>query len=343
MDPAENTNKTTEINNTEDASDSEFYDANDLVEIVENKFNKINLEESEKLEKVDTDDDFQSFPPRSETLINELEEKVKEMEKEDETESEKEKEDSSGEEYESDKDQFIPLHEKLNREMKNKKKNEQAKHEAESLNEISDTEVIKDDPYFIDEALLKEEQANLTDMEKEEKLKEAQESKQSGNSLFKEENYIEALDLYTKAIRTCPISYEKDRSIFYSNRSLCFFKMKELEKCVADCTKSIELDPTFNKPLLRRAECFESLDKLDEALVDYKKMMDLERANFTYKQKCYELEEKIKERNEKMKNEMMGKLKDLGNMFLKPFGMSTENFQFVQDPNSGSYSVNFKK
>lgn len=97
------------------------------------------------------------------------------------------------------------------------------------------------------------------------------------------------------------------------------------------------------KPLLRRAECYQLMDKLDESLEDYKKLAELEPNNSLHKSKIFELDLKVKERNEKLKEEMMGKLKDLGNMVLKPFGLSTENFQFVQDPNSGSYSVNFKK
>lgn len=78
-------------------------------------------------------------------------------------------------------------------------------------------------------------------------------------------------------------------------------------------------------------------------MADFKSVLELDRNCTEARQAIVRLPVKIDERNEKLKTEMMGKLKDLGNMILKPFGLSTNNFQMQQDPNTGSYSVNFNQ
>ena len=95
--------------------------------------------------------------------------------------------------------------------------------------------------------------------------------------------------------------------------------------------------------LFRRANLYEETDKLDESLQDYKKVIELDPDNNEARSALIRLPPKINERNEKLKTEMMGKLKDLGNLILKPFGLSTNNFQMTQDPGTGSYSINFKQ
>ena len=50
---------------------------------------------------------------------------------------------------------------------------------------------------------------------------------------------------------------------------------------------------------------------------------------------------KLNKAKEQEMAEMMSKLKGLGNSFLKPFGLSTENFKFEQDAKTGGYSMNF--
>jgi hypothetical protein len=46
---------------------------------------------------------------------------------------------------------------------------------------------------------------------------------------------------------------------------------------------------------------------------------------------------------EQQKEEMLGKLKDLGNGLLGKFGLSLDNFKATKDPKTGSYSIAFNK
>ncbi|RVE41213.1 hypothetical protein evm_014135 [Chilo suppressalis] len=93
----------------------------------------------------------------------------------------------------------------------------------------------------------------------------------------------------------------------------------------------------------RRALSYEATEKLDESLADYKKILELDPSHQEARKATHRLPPLIEEKNEKLKTEMLGKLKDLGNMILKPFGLSTENFQLQQDPETKGYKINFKQ
>ena len=56
-----------------------------------------------------------------------------------------------------------------------------------------------------------------------------------------------------------------------------------------------------------------------------------------------ELPARIQEARDREMGDMMGKLKELGNGILKPFGMSTEDFKMVKDEKTGGYSLSIGK
>ncbi|XP_041749437.1 tetratricopeptide repeat protein 1-like [Coregonus clupeaformis] len=207
----------------------------------------------------------------------------------------------------------------------------------------SDTELKEEDnstPEF-DEEYLREVEKDMTEEEKESCREESMRLKDKGNSQFKSGEHTEAEESYTAALGLCPVCYSKERAILFSNRAAARLHLDKHEKAIADCTKAIELNPNYMRAILRRAELYEKTDKLDEALEDYKAALEKDPDLPTAREACMRLPQQIHERNEKLKEEMMGKLKDLGNMFLRPFGLSTSNFQVNQDSGTGSYSVNF--
>ncbi|XP_053572192.1 tetratricopeptide repeat protein 1 [Bombina bombina] len=188
----------------------------------------------------------------------------------------------------------------------------------------------------------------LMEMEKEQSEEERQRRreqstclKEEGNNLFKKGDYADAEASYTQAILICPAAFQKDRSILFSNRAAARIKQDKNDLALKDCSKAIDLNPDYIRALLRRAELYEKTDKLDEALADYKSVLEKDMSVSQAREACLRLPKQIEIRNEKLKEEMISKLKDLGNLVLRPFGLSTENFQVKQDETSGSYSVNF--
>ncbi|KAM9226851.1 Tetratricopeptide repeat protein 1 [Leptosomus discolor] len=193
----------------------------------------------------------------------------------------------------------------------------------------------------LDEEYLLELEKDMPEEEKQKRRKESTTLKEKGNEQFKKGDYGEAEDSYTKALQICPACFQKDRAVLFSNRAAAKMKQDKTEAALSDCSKAVELDPNYIRALLRRAELYEKTEKLDEALEDYKAVLEKDPSVHQAREACMRLPRQIEERNEKLKKEMLGKLKDLGNLVLRPFGLSTENFQIKQDSSTGSYSINF--
>ncbi|NWZ32131.1 TTC1 protein, partial [Asarcornis scutulata] len=193
----------------------------------------------------------------------------------------------------------------------------------------------------LDEEYLLELEKDMPEEEKQKRRKESTTLKEKGNEQFKKGDYGEAEDSYTKALQICPACFQKDRAVLFSNRAAAKMKQDKTEAALSDCSKAVELDPNYIRALLRRAELHEKTEKLDEALEDYKAVLEKDPSVHQAREACMRLPRQIEERNEKLKKEMLGKLKDLGNLVLRPFGLSTENFQIKQDSSTGSYSINF--
>ncbi|KXG33951.2 tetratricopeptide repeat protein 1 [Sorghum bicolor] len=186
----------------------------------------------------------------------------------------------------------------------------------------------------------------LTDEQLREKARsQANDAKAEGNKLFGGGQYEEALSQYEMALQIAAEleSSEDIRAACHSNRAVCFLKLGKHDETIKECTKALELNPTYLKALLRRAEAHEKLEHYDEAIADMKKVIEMDPSNQQATRSLFRLEPLAAEKREKMKEEMIGKLKDLGNSVLGRFGMSVDNFKAVKDPNTGSYSIQFQK
>eukprot|EP00624_Nannochloropsis_granulata_P001324 evm.model.NODE_16461_length_16004_cov_18.749063.1 len=139
------------------------------------------------------------------------------------------------------------------------------------------------------------------------------------------------------------VEHKEECAVYYGNRAACWVHMGRDQEAVDDCRVALKLKPGYLKALMRRAQACERLDKLEDALSDYKAVLAIDPTNRVARGKVPGLEKECAVRLEKLKEETMGKLKDLGNSVLSNFGLSLDNFKMQQDPNTGSYSFSFQK
>ncbi|EYB85881.1 hypothetical protein Y032_0289g1509 [Ancylostoma ceylanicum] len=166
--------------------------------------------------------------------------------------------------------------------------------------------------------------------------------KQEGNACFGQGEWSAAAEKYKEALNICPPENDSLRSVLLSNLSAALIKQTKWEAAAEAATEAIEANAPNEKPLERRAFAYSNIpQKYQNAIDDYEKLKEQFPQRTQYSTKIQELQKKIEIRNEEMKNEMISKLKELGNVCLRPFGLSTDSFQLT--PNAdGGYSISMK-
>jgi len=129
---------------------------------------------------------------------------------------------------------------------------------------------------------------------------------------------------------------------YHSNRAAVCLHLNRYEDVIRDCDIALLLNPSYAKVYMRRCTAYEQTDRTEEALRDAKVAYQLAPSNPNTKKTMDRLQKVEDERLEQLKEETIGKLKDLGNSILGNFGISLDNFKAVQGAD-GSYNINFNQ
>lgn len=99
-------------------------------------------------------------------------------------------------------------------------------------------------------------------------LEKALTAKEEGNVYFRNKEYDESLESYSKAIMYCPEDNDNKELLatLYGNRSAAYFFLDEFELVIEDCTSAVNLKQNYVKVLARRMLANEKLEKYEEAL-----------------------------------------------------------------------------
>ncbi|XP_060216179.1 protein PHOX1-like [Lycium barbarum] len=122
-------------------------------------------------------------------------------------------------------------------------------------------------------------------------IKMAKELKEEGNRLFQQRDHEGAMLKYEKALRLLPRNHI-DVAYLHSNIATCYMQMgiSEFPRAINECNLALEVAPKYTKALLKRAKCYDSLNRLDLALRDVNHVLSIEPNNLT----ALEIADKVK-------------------------------------------------
>ncbi|KAI9106367.1 hypothetical protein K1719_021895 [Acacia pycnantha] len=108
----------------------------------------------------------------------------------------------------------------------------------------------------------------------------SQDLKEEGSRLFQKRDHEGAMLKYEKALKLLPGNHI-DVAHLRTNMAACYMQLGlgEYPRAINECNLALEVSPRYSKALLRRAKCYEALNRLDYALRDVNFVLSVEPNN----------------------------------------------------------------
>jgi DnaJ family protein C protein 7 len=97
--------------------------------------------------------------------------------------------------------------------------------------------------------------------------------KEEGNGHFKSGRFQQAVNVYTQALDVDPLNKGTNSKIL-QNRALCYIRLKDYQPAIADCTRALELDPSYIKARKTKAKAMGEAGDWEEAAREYKAIQE---------------------------------------------------------------------
>ena len=233
----------------------------------------------------------------------------------------------------------------------NDKKNKKEKYIPYTIKQAQEKEKEKDDYSFPEkddkdsdkeEDQEPEKKEELTEEEKKDIEEKIINERKNAGDLYKNKEYIQALNTYSLLLTDAKRADLKEQCcILNCNKGICFNKLYEYDKAL-DCFKeALKYNKDYSKALCNKMLLLHKKEEYLEAYEDFKRLKTLDYNLWeNYRNMENELAYKAEIQKKKMTDEMLGKLKDVGNTILGKFGLSLNNFKMT--PNGqGGYSIQY--
>ena len=317
-----------EQNNEKENENENFEDCIEGKPQTENTEEKKEIKENENKEKDQHEEnnlEINKEEDKNKNINNndEEENKDKNNEKENEDEDEKELNDKENENEENKKEKYIPYTIKQAQEKEETLFPEKDEKDSDKEEEI-------------------EKKIEFTEQEKKDIEEKIINERKNAGDLYKNKEYIQALNIYSLLLKDAKRADLKEQCcILNCNKGICFNKLNDYDKALDSFKEALRYNKDYSKALCNKMLLLNKKEEYLEAYEDFKRLKTLDYNLWeNYRNMEYGLAAKAEIQKKKMTDEMLGKLKDVGNTILGKFGLSLNNFQMT--PNGqGGYSIQY--